>query len=69
MMMIMAQSSQSAENTIITHSPTMVEKVLTLPLQPAARTLPPVAATIRRPETANSRASTIMTAQAGILPH
>ena len=41
--------------TIRTQRPTMVLAVFILPLHPAAITLPLAAATIRNPETANSR--------------
>ena len=54
---------------IMAHRPTMVEAVLNLPLLPAAMTLPLGPATIRRPDTANSRVSTIINAQAGKIPH
>ena len=47
---------------------TMVLAVLTLPDQPAAMTRPLSTATRRRPVTANSRATTMSTAQAGIMP-
>ena len=47
---------------------TMVEAVLTLPDQPAAMTRPLSAATIRNPDTPNSRMMTTSRAQAGIWP-
>ena len=47
----------------------MVLAVLTLPLQPAAITLPLPTATRRNPVTANSRARTSISAQPGIMPH
>ena len=47
---------------------TMVEAVLTFPDQPAAMTRPLSAATIRRPDTPNSRTMTMSRAQAGIRP-
>ena len=46
----------------------MVQEVLILPLQPAAMTVPLLAATMRRPLMANSRAMTMNTSQDGIRP-
>ena len=66
---VTTQSSHQMGKAIMRHSPTMVEKVLTLPLQPAAMTRPLPTATSLRPVTANSRVRTIITAQAGIRPH
>ena len=48
--------------------PTMVQEVLILPLQPAAMTVPLLAATMRRPLMANSLAMTMNTSQDGIRP-
>ena len=47
---------------------TIVAKVLTLPLHAAAITSPRSAAMSRRPLTANSRSSTVASAQAHICP-
>ena len=60
---------QTVGNAIITHRPIMVLAVFTLPLKPAAITLPFPTATKRRPVTANSLVRTSISAQAGNLPH
>ena len=62
------RSTTGGTGSSIRQMPTMVEKVFTLPDQAAAITRPLSTAMRRRPLTANSRTTTMSSAQAGIRP-